>query len=311
MSLIYQALQQTAEQATSRPSAEKSPLSLPQAGPKVEGGWGRHVLLVGAAMAGVGLLGGFFISQWGVAETGTGPASEPAGAAALLAAPSAVDRIYSAEQAAPRRAGLPRMQASLPTASPSLTLTYALPATAQASAPAKAVVQSVAPALAPAGSADAAPVPMPVPVPALKEPSAAVVPAKLASSLAPSASPDDLSERFEGMNQALDSKDEPTARRHLQAIQAQLPATSVARLRAEAWYAYQSGDLSAAQRTYRRLLDRLPGDEQAALTLASIEKKNARPDQARDILSKTLRVNPGSAPLRSALDQLAASEAPK
>jgi tetratricopeptide (TPR) repeat protein len=113
------------------------------------------------------------------------------------------------------------------------------------------------------------------------------------------------------MNHALDNKDDATARRHLQAIQAQLPATSVARLRAEAWFAYQSGDLSSAQRTYRHLLDRLPADEQSALTLAAIEKKSARPDQARDILSRSLRHNPGSAPLRSAMDQLAASEAPK
>lgn len=113
------------------------------------------------------------------------------------------------------------------------------------------------------------------------------------------------------MNLALENKDDAGARRHLQAIQAQLPVTSVARLRAEAWFAYQSGDLTSAQRTYRRLLDRLPGDEQAALTLSAIEKRNARPDQARDILARSLRVNPGSAPLRSAMDRLATSESPK
>ncbi|MBT9549771.1 MAG: tetratricopeptide repeat protein [Hydrogenophaga sp.] len=310
MSLIYQALQQTAEQATSRPSAEKPPLSSPQTAPEAVGGRGRHMVLVGAAMAGVGVLGGFFISQWGGAEARPAPAS--VGAAALPAKPSAVDTLYGAEQATPVQNSLPRMEAPLPTALPSLTLTYALPVAVQAPAPAKAAVQPVTPA--PAGSADAAPVSMPAPAPALKEPPATAVPARPAAApVAPAASaaPDDLSERFEGMNHALDNKDDATARRHLQAIQAQLPATSVARLRAEAWFAYQSGDLSSAQRTYRRLLDRLPGDEQAALTLASIEKKSARPDQARDILSRSLRVNPGSVPLRSAMDQLAASEAPK
>lgn len=313
MSLIYQALQQTAEQATSRPSAEKPPLSSPQAAPKAVGGRGRHMVLVGAAMAGAGVLGGFFISQWGGAQARPVPAPAPVGAAALLAKPSAVDSIYAAEPAAPApgEASLPRMEAPLPTASPSLILTYALPVAVPAPAPAKAVVKPVAPAAATAAPAD--PVAVPALMPAVKEP-AAVVPAKPASapvSSAPAAAPDDLSERFEGMNHALDNKDDATARRHLQAIQAQLPATSVARLRAEAWFAYQSGDLSSAQRTYRRLLDRLPGDEQAALTLASIEKKSARPEQARDILSRSLRVNPGSAPLRSAMDQLAASEAPK
>jgi Tetratricopeptide repeat len=312
MSLIYQALQQTAEQATSRPSAEKPALPTPPTAPKAVGGRGRHMVLVGAAMAGAGVLGGFFISQWGGAQARPVPA--PVGAAALLAKPSAVDSIYAAEQPTPGQASLPRMEAPLPTASPSLTLTYALPVAVQAPAPAKAAVQPVSPSPAPAASANAAPASTPAPAPAVKEPPAAAVPAKPAPTPvtpAASAAPDDLSERFEGMNHALDNKDDATARRHLQAIQAQLPATSVARLRAEAWFAYQSGDLSSAQRTYRRLLDRLPGDEQAALTLASIEKKSARPDQARDILSRSLRVNPGSAPLRSAMDQLAASEAPK
>lgn len=313
MSLIYQALQQTAEQATSRPSAEKPPLPLPQAAPKVAGGRGRQMALVGAAMAGAGLLGGFFISQWGGAEARTLPVPAPAGAA-LLAQPSAVDRIYgaSAEAATPANgpASLPRMEAPLPTASPSLTLTYALPVAAQTPAPAKAAAKPVAPAAA----VPADPAPVSMPAPAAKEPPTAAVLAKPAPAPvthAAPAAPDDLSERFEGMNQALDSKDEPTARRHLQAIQAQLPATSVARLRAEAWFAYQSGDLNSAQRTYRRLLDRLPADEQSALTLAAIEKKSARPDLARDVLSKSLRHNPGSAPLRSAMDQLAAGEAPK
>ena len=63
MSLIYQALQQTAGPATSRPSAEKPPLSSPPAAPTAAVGRGRHMALLGAAMAGAGVLGGFFISQ--------------------------------------------------------------------------------------------------------------------------------------------------------------------------------------------------------------------------------------------------------
>ena len=80
MSLIYQALQQTAEQATSRPLAEKPPLSTPPTAPKTVGGRGRHMVLVGAAMAGAGVLGGFFISQWGGAQARPVPAPAPAGA---------------------------------------------------------------------------------------------------------------------------------------------------------------------------------------------------------------------------------------
>ena len=314
MSLIYQALQQTAGPATSRPSAEKPPLSSPPAALTAAVGRGRHMALLGAAMAGAGVLGGFFISQWGGAQARPVPAPAPVGAAVLLAKPSAVDRIYAAEQATTGQASLPRMEAPLPTASPSLTLTYALPVAVQAPAPAKAATPAAPAAAVPA---DAVPVPTAVPstgtapTPALKDTPATAGPASAPVTPASSAAPDDLSERFEGMNQALDNKDDATARRHLQAIQAQLPATSVARLRAEAWFAYQSGDLSSAQRTYRRLLDRLPADEQSALTLAAIEKKSARPDQARDILSRSLRHNPGSVPLRSAMDQLAASEAPK
>ncbi|MCY1550769.1 hypothetical protein D9M68_870440 [compost metagenome] len=120
--------------------------------------------------------------------------------------------------------------------------------------------------------------------------------------------PDELPALFDALNQALAGHDVDAARRQLQAIQARLPESSVARLRAEAWFAHQTDDLDGAQRLYRRLLDKLSGDEHASLNLAAIEKKRQRFDQAKDVLAKSLRQNPNSAVLRTAVDQLARSE---
>ena len=113
----------------------------------------------------------------------------------------------------------------------------------------------------------------------------------------------DVSELFDGLNRALETRDEATAARHLQAIRVRLSESSLARLRAEGWYAFRTGDFDKAQRFYRRLLEKLPGDENASLALASIERQEQRPELAREILSKSLKANPGSTVLRTALDQ--------
>jgi predicted Zn-dependent protease len=98
------------------------------------------------------------------------------------------------------------------------------------------------------------------------------------------------------------------AQTQLQGIQAMLPESSVARLRAESWFAHQTGDVDSASRIYRRLLEKVPGDELSSVNLAAIEKKRQRPDQAKEVLAKALRQNPSSSVLRSAIDQLAQSE---
>jgi tetratricopeptide (TPR) repeat protein len=113
---------------------------------------------------------------------------------------------------------------------------------------------------------------------------------------------------FDALNQALERQDKALAQTKLQGIQSQLAESSVARLRAESWFAHQTGDLDNASRIYRRLLEKMPGDELTSVNLASIEKKRQRPDEAKAVLAKALRQNPSSGVLRSAVEQLAQSE---
>ena len=79
-----------------------------------------------------------------------------------------------------------------------------------------------------------------------------------------------LAERFDLMNRDLIKADKADAGIHLKAIQSALPASSIARLRAEGWYEYQTGNLEAARKTYRKLLDRVPADEQAKSVLQAL-----------------------------------------
>lgn len=283
MSLIYQALQQTAQrESTSRAAAVQVSRPPPALlAPTGLGNAGAKPLLATATvtvLVCVGLLGAFFVGRW------LAP-----GAEALASAKPGADKTqgfnatqvtvpwYTGQQGVAAAPDLPLAE-PLPTASPRLTLTYALPV-AQRQQPGV-----VAPDVG-ASVESKLPVPAPSPTTVAEE--------------------EDLSERFTSMNEALENRDSVSARNHLRVIQSLLPANSVARLRAEGWYAYQSGDNAAAQRAYRNLLERLPADEHVAVTLASLEKKAQRLDQAREILSKSLKHNPGSSTLRAALDQLA------
>ena len=115
---------------------------------------------------------------------------------------------------------------------------------------------------------------------------------------------EDVGSLFESMNQALASHDNTAAQRHLQSIESRLPEGSIARLRAQAWFAHLTGDLPAASRTYRLLLEKLPGDELSAINLVSIERQQNRPDQARAVVKRALRYNTNSTALHSASEQL-------
>lgn len=120
---------------------------------------------------------------------------------------------------------------------------------------------------------------------------------------------EDMRVLFDRFNRALSARDHAQARQHLDTIQAALPASSVARWRAEAWFSYQTGELERARDAYRGLLDKLPGDENATLSLVAIEQRLEKPGPAREVLEASLRHNPNSAMLRTALDRLQQSEA--
>lgn len=319
MSLIYQALKQTEQQAPAAVVASASaaaPRAVPAVPPAAPGRL-RAPLLLGAVVAGAGIVAGLLLSQR-EPVAGVATAAVPSAPTAVAPAPAEVPSQPTAEvpplptaalpAAAPGAvAALPVADAPLPTVPPRLMLSTSLS------------VRPAATEAAPAVTAPPAAVPAPTPAPAAApaaaqpvsqaRPAPAEVTVRATGGTTESASNEDISELFDGLNRALEARDEAQAQRHLQGIRNRLPEGSLARLRAEGWHAYRTGDAERAQRVYRRLLEKLPGDENASLTLASIERQGQRPDQAREVLARSLRHNPNSAMLRSALDQASQSEA--
>lgn len=208
---------------------------------------------------------------------------------------------------------LPTAELPLPTVSPQLKLSLALP---QAQTPA-ASTRVAAPAVAAKPAAPAEPTGVQAAV-APASASASSTPSPVASAvdikvrqpgvLTGAAASETVADLFDSLNRALASRDHALAQGHLAAIQSRLPDSSVARLRAEAWYAHQTGDADGASQLYRRLLAKLPGDEHTSLNLASVEKRRQQPDVAKEVLSRALQHNPTSSGLREALSQLAQSE---
>lgn len=319
MSLIYQALKQTEQEAPAAVVASASVAAAPRAVPVVPpaaSGRLRGPLLLGALVAGGGIVAGLLLSQREpVAEVAAN--AGPSAPAAVAPAPADMPPLPTAPVAplpvaapavsqapAPGAlATLPVAELPLPTVPPRLTLSTSLSVR-----PAAAATDSM-PAVGPP------PAPAPAAAPASAQPVSQARPAPVEVTVRSTggategASNEDISELFDGLNRALEARDEAQALRHLQGIRNRLPEGSLARLRAEGWHAYRTGDAERAQRVYRRLLEKLPGDENASLTLASIERQGQRPDQAREVLARSLRHNPNSAVLRAALDQANQSEA--
>ncbi|WP_160319374.1 tetratricopeptide repeat protein, partial [Paracidovorax avenae] len=219
------------------------------------------------------------------------------------------------------------VQAPLPSASPA-------PAVAQATAPAATPMPVAAPAVVtapvaaapavpePVPQADAAPLPRPTSAqfsaqastdrprgsraatpaaqPAQVHPAAARAAASPAApASAPAAMP--VEQRFNAFLQAMRAGDLPGAGQHLAALRRELSPGSVSLLRAEGWYALAGGDAVAAARIYQDILDRLPGDEEASINLASIEARRDRAESARRILADAVRLHPESESLKAAL----------
>lgn len=175
---------------------------------------------------------------------------------------------------------------------------------------------------APVLVADAATVPNPLPVrpaaepPRSARPAHAHVPVQASpvqaspvrataaarpAAVPPAAAAMPVEQRFNAFLQAMRTGDMPGAGQHLAALRRDLPPGSVSLLRAEGWYALAGGDADAAARIYQDLLDRLPGDEEASINLASIESRRQRGEAARRILADAVRVHPESESLKSAL----------
>lgn len=95
-----------------------------------------------------------------------------------------------------------------------------------------------------------------------------------ASPLLPADNTMSLPDRFEAMNKALGKAEKSDASIHLKAIQSALPSNSIARLRAEGWHELQTGNIETAKTTYRKILERLPADDQAKAALLAIDVQN-------------------------------------
>lgn len=93
------------------------------------------------------------------------------------------------------------------------------------------------------------------------------------------------------------------AERELAALRERLPAGSLGLLRAQAWFDLRAGRDAAAEGGYRAILERMPGDEEAAINLASIQSRQQKPEEARSTLDAAARLQPDSAALRAALAQ--------
>lgn len=107
--------------------------------------------------------------------------------------------------------------------------------------------------------------------------------------------------------QALNRGDLVAGKALLDQLAIVLPADSLSLKRAQAWYAVKSGDTDTAQKTYRTVLDRAPGDVEASLNLASLDARAGQVDKARAVLADAIRLHPDSAPLQQAIRAMGGS----
>ena len=131
------------------------------------------------------------------------------------------------------------------------------------------------------------------------------MPAPIKSVVVPQPAADDmpLEKRFALFLQAMKANDLVGAGQHLKALQAQMPAGTLSRLRAEAWFALRNGQDVLARQAYQNILEQSSGDEEASVNLASIEARSDRREVARQILNDALRSNPDSDALRHAVSR--------
>jgi len=109
--------------------------------------------------------------------------------------------------------------------------------------------------------------------------------------------------RFARLVTAMKEGRDSDAERELAALRERLPAGSLGLLRAQAWFDLRGGRDAAAASGYRAILERMPGDEEASINLASIQSRQNKPEEARATLDTALRLQPDSSALRAALGQ--------
>lgn len=102
--------------------------------------------------------------------------------------------------------------------------------------------------------------------------------------------------------QAVNNNNLIEAGERLKVVQALTVPGSLSRMRAEAWYALKTDQRDSARKIYTEILDRVEGDEEASINLASIEVREDRHAHARQLLAAALLRNPESELLRNSLN---------
>lgn len=103
------------------------------------------------------------------------------------------------------------------------------------------------------------------------------------------------------LEQAMRAGDLDAGKAHLDELAAMLPARSLTLLRMQAWHAHQSGDAVQAIALYGEVVQRVPGDRNAAINLAVLEAGQGDIDGASQRL-RALRTSAGeSAELAAAM----------
>lgn len=305
MSLIHDALKSMDADAP-QPSRLSPSARAPAAARRGRPAW-LDGLLAFCVVVGAGVVG-WYVWQ-GRAQPG--PAPEPgaqavasAGLQAAHAPASAPETGAAADIATGEPAAAP---ATVPDAVPD-----AVPDVGHVADPA-VPAGATPPAAAPAARDTAAPA-VPAPAPAARPQAAprhhqartvrhAAAPAALQPLSAPKADDTPVQVRFTRFVAAMRSGQTTDAERELTALKAVLPADSLGLMRAQAWFDLRAGNETAAAQTYRQILGRMPGDEEAAINLASIQVRQADQEGARATLDAAARLNPDSSALRAALAQ--------
>lgn len=111
-----------------------------------------------------------------------------------------------------------------------------------------------------------------------------------------------------GMEAALAAGDPPAAHQAMARLEALLPAESLTLLRMQAWLAHADGEGAAAERLYRKIAERVPGDINAGVNIALLEARRGELDDARRRLAQLSGRYPRSPQVARALAELDAAQ---
>lgn len=220
----------------------------------------------------------------GVVPVPSTPAAEMALAASAPSAPS----VLAGSSGTPQASSALSMPATVGAAT-------AAPSAAASPAPAVAVSPASAAATVNAERARGASAPA---TRAVRKAAAAVPPAPVAPE---PAEDKPVEQRFAEFMVAMNAQDWSAAQQQLDALRKRLPPQAVGLLRAQAWFDLQRGELGQARQGYQQLLERMPGDEEAAVNLASVLSRQGQGEAARQVLLQAVQIRPDAPRLRDAL----------